>query len=123
MDTTTLLFALGVSIVTGLVFGLAPALQASSNQTINALKEEGTQRQRRPHDRTPAQRAGRRAGGRVPGAARRRDACSCAASSRRNRSRRASMPRTSSTASMDMFPSGYIGDRHREFQRRALEAV
>jgi predicted permease len=27
------------------------------------------------------------------------------------------------TASMDMFPSGYTGDRHREFQRRALEAV
>ena len=41
MDTTTLLFALGVSMVTGLIFGLAPALQASSNQTINALKEEG----------------------------------------------------------------------------------
>jgi predicted permease len=27
------------------------------------------------------------------------------------------------TASMDMFASGYTGDRHREFQRRALEAV
>ena len=24
---------------------------------------------------------------------------------------------------MDMFPSGYTGDRHREFQRRAIEAV
>jgi predicted permease len=27
------------------------------------------------------------------------------------------------TASMDMFPSGYTGERHRQFQRRALEAV
>jgi predicted permease len=27
------------------------------------------------------------------------------------------------TASMDMFPSGYTGERHRDFQRRALEAV
>jgi predicted permease len=27
------------------------------------------------------------------------------------------------TASMDMFPSGYTGERHREFQRRAIEAV
>ena len=41
MDGTTLLFAVGVSLVTGVVFGLAPALQASSPQTINALKEEG----------------------------------------------------------------------------------
>ena len=24
---------------------------------------------------------------------------------------------------MDMFPSGYTGERHREFQRRAIEAV
>jgi predicted permease len=27
------------------------------------------------------------------------------------------------TASMDMFPSGYTGERHREFQRHAIEAV
>ena len=27
------------------------------------------------------------------------------------------------TASMDMFPSGYTGERHREFQRRAIEAI
>ena len=42
MDQTTLLFALAVSIATGVVFGLAPAVQTSSPQTINALKEEGS---------------------------------------------------------------------------------
>src|SRR5688572_5155199 len=41
MDGTTLMFALVVSVITGLVFGLAPALQASGSQTMQALKEEG----------------------------------------------------------------------------------
>ena len=74
MDTTTLMFALGVSLVTGVIFGLAPALQASSPQTINALKEEGPQRQRRSDHRTAAQRPGRGPIGGVPGAAGRRNA-------------------------------------------------
>ena len=122
MDTTTLLFALGVSMVTGLIFGLAPALQASSNQTINALKEEG--------------RSG--SGGRTTG--RLRNALVVAQVAvclvllvgatlflRSFIAAQSLSPGFDAshvvTASMDMFPSGYTGDRHREFQRRAIEAV
>ena len=122
MDTTTLLFALGVSMVTGLIFGLAPALQASSNQTINALKEEG--------------RSG--SGGRTTG--RLRNALVVAQVAvclvllvgatlflRSFIAAQSLSPGFDAshvvTASMDMFPSGYTGDRHREFQRRAIEAA
>jgi putative ABC transport system permease protein len=122
MDGTTLLFALAVSLVTGLVFGLAPALQSSSNQTITALKEEG--------------RSG--SGGRTTG--RLRNALVVAqvavclvllvAATLFLRSFIAAQTLSPGfdashvvTASMDMFPSGYTGDRHREFQRRAIEAV
>src|SRR5688572_3115727 len=41
MDLLTLMFAVAISAVTGILFGLAPALQASNAKTINALKEEG----------------------------------------------------------------------------------
>ncbi|HUQ88658.1 MAG TPA: ABC transporter permease, partial [Vicinamibacterales bacterium] len=122
MDTTTLGFAVAVSMVTGLVFGLVPALQASSNQTINALKEEG--------------RSG--SGGRTTG--RLRSALVIAQVAvclvllvgatlflRSFIAAQSLSPGFDAshvvTASMDMFPSGYTGDRHREFQRRALEAV
>ena len=122
MDGTTLLFALVVSTVTGLVFGLAPALQASSSQTINALKEEG--------------RAG--SGGRTTG--RLRNALVVAQVAvclillvgatlflRSFVAAQSLSPGFETehvvTASVDMFASGYTGDRHREFQRRALEAV
>jgi predicted permease len=122
MDRTTLLFALAVSLATGLVFGLAPALQSSSNQTINALKEEG--------------RSG--SGGRTTG--RLRNALVVAqvavclvllvAATLFLRSFIAAQTLSPGfdashvvTASMDMFPSGYTGDRHREFQRRAIEKV
>jgi len=122
MDTTTLLFALGVSMGTGLIFGLAPALQASSNQTITALKEEG--------------RSG--SGGRTTGRLRSALVVSQVAvclvllvgATLFLRSFIAAQSLSPGfdashvvTASMDMFPSGYTGDRHREFQRRALEAV
>jgi macrolide transport system ATP-binding/permease protein len=122
MDMTTLLFALAVSVGTGLIFGLAPALQASSNQTINALKEEG--------------RSG--SGGRTTG--RLRSALVVAQVAvclvllvgatlflRSFIAAQSLSPGFDAThlvtASMDMFPSGYTGDRHREFQRRAIEAM
>ena len=122
MDGTTLVFALTVSLVTGLVFGVAPALQSSGSQTINALKEEG--------------RSG--SGGRTTG--RLRSALVVAQVAvclvllvgatlflRSFIAAQSLSPGFDAshvvTASMDMFASGYTGDRHREFQRRAVEAV
>jgi predicted permease len=122
MDGTTLIFALAVSLVTGLVFGLAPALQSSSNQTINALKEEG--------------RSG--SGGRTTGRLRSSLVVAQVAvclvllvgATLFLRSFIAAQSLSPGfdasrvvTASMDMFGSGYTGDRHREFQRRTIEAV
>ncbi len=122
MDSVTLMFAAGVSLMTGVIFGLAPALQASSPQTINALKEEG--------------RSG--SGGRTTG--RLRSALVVAqvavclvllvGATLFLRSFIAAQTLSPGfdadrlvTASMDMFPSGYLGERNREFQRRAIEAI
>ena len=122
MDTSTLLFATVVSLLTGLVFGLAPAIQASGAETITALKEEG--------------RAG--GGGRTSG--RLRNALVVAqvavclillvGASLFLRSFIAAQslspgfdPSHVVTASMDLFPSGYTGERSREFQRRLIDTV
>jgi predicted permease len=122
MDGTTLLFALGVSVATGLVFGVAPALQASSPETVHALKEEG--------------RSG--SGGRTSGRLRNALVVSQVAvclvllvgASLFLRSFIAAQalspgfePSNMVTASMDMFPSGYAGERLRDFRRRAIEAI
>jgi macrolide transport system ATP-binding/permease protein len=122
MDGTTLVFALAVSAITGVLFGLAPALQASSPQTINALKEEG--------------RSG--SGGRTTGRLRSALVVSQVAvclvllvgATLFLRSFIAAQTLSPGfdadrlvTASMDMFPSGYTGERYREFQRRTLDAV
>src|SRR5688572_13448274 len=122
MDLMTLVFALVVSAITGVLFGLAPALQASSPQTINALKEEG--------------RSG--SGGRTSGRLRNGLVIAQVAVClvllvgatlflRSFIAAQALSPGFDAdrvvTASMDMFPSGYTGERYRDFQRRALEAV
>jgi macrolide transport system ATP-binding/permease protein len=122
MDGTTLLFALAVSMATGVVFGLAPALQASGSQTINALKEEGRSV------------GGGRATGRLRNALVIAQVAVClvllVGATLFLRSFMAAQSLSPGfeadhvvTASMDMFPSGYTGDRNREFQRRAVEAV
>ena len=122
MDFTTLLFAVGISAITGVLFGLAPALQASTPQTINALKEEGRSG------------SGGRATGRLRSALVVAQVAVClvllVGATLFLRSFIAAQSIAPGfdadrlvTASMDMFPSGYTGARHREFQRRAVDAV
>lgn len=41
-DTTVLLFTLGISIVSGVIFGIAPALRATKTDLTSALKEKST---------------------------------------------------------------------------------
>lgn len=122
MDGTTLTFALIVSMLTGLVFGLAPALQASGSETVHALKEEGRSN------------TGGRATGRLRSALVVAQVAVClvllvgATLFLRSFIAAQSLspgfdPNGVVTASMDMFQSGYTGDRLREFRRRTIESV
>jgi len=122
MDATTLTFAMVVSLITGVVFGLAPALQASGKETVHALKEEGRSG------------SGGRATGRLRSALVVAQVAVClvllvgAVLFLRSFIAAQSLspgfnPNGVVTASMDMFQSGYTGDRLRDFRRRTIEAV
>jgi predicted permease len=122
MDQTTLLFALAVSVVTGVLFGLAPALQASKPDTIHALKEEGTRG------------SGGRTGQRLRNALVVAQVAVCLVMLvgamlflRSFREARTLSPgfevAHAATASVDLFPSGYLGERSHDFRRRAVAAV
>ena len=122
MDANTLIFALAVSMITGIVFGLAPALQASSSETVNALKEEGRSG------------SGGRTTGRLRSALVVAQVAVClvllvgATLFLRSFIAAQSLspgfePNGVVTASMDMFQSGYTGERLRDFRRRAIETM
>ena len=122
MDQTTLLFALAISVATGVLFGLAPALQASRPETIHALKEEG--------NRGSGGRAGRRLRNTLVVA----QVAVCLVLLvgatlflRSFREARTLSPgfevANAATASVDLFPSGYAGERSHDFQRRAIAAA
>jgi predicted permease len=122
MDAMTLMFAVIVSMLTGIVFGLAPALQASSAETVHALKEEG--------------RSG--SGGRTTGRLRNTLVVAQVAvclvllvgATLFLRSFIAAQSLSPGfeahgvvTASMDMFQSGYTGERLRDFRNRTIETM
>jgi predicted permease len=122
MDQTTMVFALAISVVTGVLFGLAPALQASKPETIHALKEEGNRG------------SGGRTGQRLRNALVVAQVAVCLVLLvgamlflRSFREARTLSPgfdvAGAATASVDLFPSGYVGERSHDFQRRALAAV
>jgi predicted permease len=122
VDSSTLLFALAVSVVTGLVFGLVPALQSSSPSTVHALKEDG--------GRSSGGRATRRLRSSLVVAQVAVCVVLLVSAVLFLRSLRAAQfidpgfePSRLATASVDLVPSGYTGDRARALHRRAVETV
>ena len=59
LDGTVALFTLGAALLTGLVFGMVPALQATNDHLLRGLQESGRVRGRRPARASPAIGAGR----------------------------------------------------------------
>src|SRR5439155_1221655 len=51
IDVTVLAFALGVSVITGLLFGLMPVLQLGKMRTLDALQQAGRSSQSGPRSR------------------------------------------------------------------------
>jgi macrolide transport system ATP-binding/permease protein len=122
MDQTTLLFALAVSMLTGIVFGLAPAIQASNPETVNALKEQA--------GRGSEARSGRRLRSSLVVAQVAVCLVLLVGATLFLRSLIAAQqlspgfdPAGVATVSMDFFPSGYTGDRTVAIERRIVDAV
>ena len=123
VDSQTLAYAMGISLLTGVLFGLVPALQASSPNTAHALKEEagrgGT---------------GGRTGHRLRAALVVTQVATCAVlligATLFVRSLTAARdlnpgfePRGMLIASIDLVPNGYTDDTGRQFHRRLVESV
>src|ERR1019366_1359843 len=67
-DSTVLAFTLGISILSAVFFGLAPALRATSLDPVAALMDGGSQQSRPRRARQLSQSSGGAAGGAFRGA-------------------------------------------------------
>jgi predicted permease len=122
VDRGTLVYAALVSLVTGLVFGLTPALQAARPDTVHALKEEA--------GRGSAGRTGQRLRGALVVAQVAVCLVLLVGASLFVRSLRAAQDVNPGfdadgvlIASVDLLPNGYTPDTGRQFHRRLTEAV
>jgi macrolide transport system ATP-binding/permease protein len=122
VDGWTIVYAAAVSLVTGIVFGLTPAWQASRPDTVHALKEEA------------GRGSGGRTGQRLRGALVVAQVAVClvllVGASLFVRSLQAAQrvnpgfdPDGVLIASVDLLPNGYTPDTGRQFHRRLIEAV
>jgi macrolide transport system ATP-binding/permease protein len=123
IDATTLAYAVAASLLTGLFFGLVPALQASRSDTIHAIKEEAGRGA-----------SGGRSGYRLRNALVIVQVAVClvllVGATLFVRSLQAAQhmdpgfaPDGLLVASVDLVPNGYTPDTGRQFHRRLLEAV
>lgn len=119
-DERVMLFALGVSVLTALLFGLVPALQATRPDLVPALKNEvSSERQRQWHvrDLMVAAQVGLSALLLV---------CAITVIGSLRHALEAPIgfdPQGAVTASFDLNIQGYDPDRGRDFDRRLLEQV
>ena len=123
LDITTIGYAAAASLITGLAFGLVPALQASKSNTIHAIKEEAGRGA-----------SGGRTGHRLRNALVIAQVAVClvllVGATLFVRSLQAAQhidpgfdPDGMLVASVDLVPNGYTAETGRQFHRRLLEAV
>jgi predicted permease len=123
IDAATLGYAAAASLVTGLLFGLVPALQTSRPDTINAIKEEAGRG-------TSAGRSGQRLRSTLVVAQVAVCLVLLVGATLFVRSLQAAQhldpgfdPEGVVVASVDLMPNGYTADTGRQFHRRLTEAV